>query len=91
MADVVTLAVRVVGYVQGVGFRAYVRKRATQLSLHGWAHNRTDGSVEVVAHGPADAIAHLRAILARGPMGARVDMLIDETPPEAIPDRFEIR
>nr|MBA3823925.1 acylphosphatase [Ktedonobacterales bacterium] len=34
MTDVVTLAVRVAGYVQGVGFRAYIRKRATQLGLH---------------------------------------------------------
>jgi acylphosphatase len=89
--DDVTLAVRVAGYVQGVGFRAYVRKRATQLGLHGWARNRADGSVEVVARGNADAIARLRIILARGPQDARVDGLTDEAPPDDIPDRFEIR
>ncbi len=85
------MAVRVVGMVQGVGFRVYVRKRATQLGLRGWVRNRPDGSVEAVARGPAAAIAHLRVILARGPMGARVDSVIDEAPPTDLPDRFEIR
>ncbi|MBA3825300.1 MAG: acylphosphatase, partial [Ktedonobacterales bacterium] len=56
-----------------------------------WVRNRPDGSVEAVARGPAEAIAHLRAILARGPMGARVDSLTDEAPPGDIPERFEIR
>ena len=91
MTDEVTLAVRVAGYVQGVGFRAYVRKRAMQLGLRGWVRNRPDGSVEVVAHGPAQAISQLRVILARGPMGARVDAVTDEPIPADIPDRFEIR
>jgi acylphosphatase len=91
MADAVTLAVRVVGYVQGVGYRAFIRKRATQLGVHGWVRNRPDGSVEVVARGPAEAIAHLRVIVARGPLGARVDTLIDEAPPTEIPTQFEIR
>jgi acylphosphatase len=91
MTDEVTLAVRVVGAVQGVGYRAFIRKRAMQLGLRGWVRNRPDGSVEAVARGPAEAIAHLRVILARGPMGARVDGLIDEPPPADIPERFEIR
>jgi acylphosphatase len=38
--------------VQGVGFRASVRRRAGRLGLAGWAANLADGSVEVVAEGP---------------------------------------
>ena len=43
------------GYVQGVGFRWWVRARALELGLVGHARNTVDGRVEVVAQGPADA------------------------------------
>lgn len=47
------LTIRVEGHVQGVGFRAFVRSRASRLGLVGSATNRADGSVEVLAEGPA--------------------------------------
>jgi acylphosphatase len=40
------------GRVQGVGFRAWVRMKATRLGLAGSATNLDDGRVEVVAEGP---------------------------------------
>jgi acylphosphatase len=61
------------GRVQGVGFRYFVVRRATQLGLTGWVANETDGSVRCVAEGPASAIDELEAILRRGPIGAVVD------------------
>jgi acylphosphatase len=39
------------GRVQGVGFRWYVRARALELGLSGWAENLADGRVKVVAEG----------------------------------------
>jgi acylphosphatase len=39
------------GRVQGVGFRAWVRLRASELGLDGFATNLDDGRVEVVAEG----------------------------------------
>ncbi|HEX8007728.1 MAG TPA: acylphosphatase [Trebonia sp.] len=39
------------GRVQGVGFRAWVRRRASELGLDGFATNLDDGRVEVVAEG----------------------------------------
>ncbi|MDQ6650009.1 MAG: acylphosphatase, partial [Actinomycetota bacterium] len=39
------------GRVQGVGFRWWVRARALELGLVGWAANLDDGRVEVVVEG----------------------------------------
>ena len=61
------------GRVQGVGFRYYVLKRATELDLSGWVANDTDGSVRCVAEGPPERIDTLEEILRRGPIGSIVD------------------
>ncbi len=39
------------GHVHGVGFRAFVIRRASSLGVTGWVRNRWDGTVEVVAEG----------------------------------------
>ena len=49
------------GHVQGVFFRASTRERATDLGLTGWVKNRVDGTVEIVAEGPRDALGDLLA------------------------------
>ena len=66
------LALRVTGRVQGVGFRWSARREAERLGLRGSVRNRADGSVEVHAEGPRDAVASFRAWLERGPRGAQV-------------------
>ena len=66
-------AYRVVGRVQGVGFRWWTRRTAEELGLAGWVRNDADGSVVVHASGSADALGLLEAALLRGPMGSRVD------------------
>lgn len=64
------LTVWVRGRVQGVGFRWWVRTRALELGLIGWAANLDDGRVEVVAEGPESACRHLlMALQRRGPPG----------------------
>lgn len=63
---VVRLTARVEGHVQGVGFRAFVRTRAGRLGLAGSATNLPDGSVEVVAEGPARVCHTLVGILRDG-------------------------
>jgi acylphosphatase len=64
---------RVVGRVQGVGFRAFVRAEARRLALVGWVRNAADGSVELEASGPVAALDELAARLAVGPSAARVE------------------
>jgi len=65
------------GRVQGVGFRWYVHREASELDLCGWVRNTEEGEVEVVASGTAEDLAELRASLRRGPRGSRVDRLIE--------------
>jgi acylphosphatase len=65
------------GRVQGVGFRWFVHREASELELRGWVRNTEDGDVEVVASGSADDLAELRESLRRGPRGGRVDRVIE--------------
>ena len=66
---------RVRGRVQGVGFRAFVWRSAAELGISGWVRNRLDGSVEVLAAGPEEALDELERRLRSGPRWARVDSL----------------
>lgn len=61
------------GRVQGVGFRVFVRDRASALGLTGYVRNLADGrSVEAVAEGLADALDALADALREGPGGSFV-------------------
>lgn len=64
---------RVYGRVQGVFFRATAQEEADRLGLAGWVRNRRDGSVELVAEGPIEALERLCAWARQGPVHARVD------------------
>ena len=63
--------------MQGVGFRWYVQREAGERDLRGWVRNTEEGEVEVLASGPPEDLAELRASLSRGPRGARVDRLVE--------------
>jgi acylphosphatase len=65
------------GRVQGVGFRWFVHREASELALRGWVRNTEDGDVEVVASGTPDDLAELRESLRRGPRGSRVDRVLE--------------
>lgn len=67
------LRARVRGDVQGVGFRFFVARRANAAGLRGWAANRPDGSVEVLAEGRRADLESLLSDLRRGPPGAQVN------------------
>lgn len=71
------------GRVQGVGFRWFVHREASELGLRGWVRNTDDGAVEVVAAGAAEDLSELRAELKRGSRGSRVDKLIEHELDEA--------
>lgn len=72
--EVERLSATVIGRVQGVGFRWWVRTAADRLGLTGWVMNGADErSVELVAEGPSAALDQLERLLRRGPPGAAVD------------------
>jgi acylphosphatase len=60
------------GRVQGVGFRYFAQRAASQLGLAGYVRNLDDGSVEVYAVGPAEQLAELAGYLQKGPRWAEV-------------------
>ena len=64
----------VYGRVQGVFFRAFTSKCATELGLTGYVCNLPDGkAVEVKAEGERDKLKRLISQLAVGPSGAKVE------------------
>ncbi|GIL05959.1 MAG: hypothetical protein BroJett031_24790 [Betaproteobacteria bacterium] len=64
---------RVRGAVQGVGFRPFVYRLATELALDGWVRNDGEG-VEIALRGAATDIARFRERLTReAPRLARID------------------
>jgi acylphosphatase len=67
------LTARVIGRVQGVGFRWWAMRQAEALGLVGWVMNANDErSVELVAEGEPAALAELERRLGAGPPGATV-------------------
>jgi acylphosphatase len=66
------LHVIIEGYVQGVGFRAFVINQAQKNGLTGWVRNRWDTSVEVCVEGERGHLENLLEALRRGPSAANV-------------------
>lgn len=64
------------GRVQGVWFRAATQQQARSLGLTGHALNMPDGSVEVLACGPSEALKRLENWLWRGPEQAQVSNVV---------------
>ncbi len=80
------------GVVQGVGFRWFVQRTATDLGLDGWVRNRPDGAVEILAQGPAAAVDTLLRAVEEGPDGASVSgVTIRHEPPTTAAGGFTIR
>lgn len=88
-----TAHLRVVGKVQGVGFRWFCRVAARRLQLAGWVANLPDGSVEVAASGRQDKLDEFRRVLLRGPDGADVASVegLDRVDAESLEFPFAIR
>jgi len=91
-ADLERLSATVVGRVQGVGFRWWVRTAADRLALTGWVMNGSDErSVELVAEGQPQALDQLEQLLRQGPPGAVVDRVeADRSPASGSYGRFQI-
>jgi len=60
------------GRVQGVGFRYFAQRAASELGVAGYVRNLDDGGVEVYASGSSEQLSRFAALLQRGPRGALV-------------------
>jgi acylphosphatase len=63
------------GRVQGVGYRYFVLRQAEALGVAGYARNRADGTVEVVAEASEETLRDFEGRLREGPAFARVEGL----------------
>lgn len=78
------IQLKVYGRVQGVGFRWMTKLVADKLHITGTVANRDDGSVKIIAMGPADALEKfIGAVKASPTPSGRVDRVI-QTPLENV-------
>jgi acylphosphatase len=78
MNDLTAVKAIVHGRVQGVYFRDFARRRATELGLTGYARNLPDGTVEVYAEGERERLYQLISYLESGPPAARVGKIVTD-------------
>ena len=79
MTDLASVQVIVYGYVQGVFFRAFASRRATELGLTGYVRNLPGReAVEVNAEGERNKLEKLISYLKLGPPGARVEKVVTD-------------
>ena len=67
------LNMRVLGRVQGVGFRYFTQRMARQHAVTGWVRNLPDGSVEIEAVGAPDAMELFLRAVQEGPAFSHVE------------------
>ena len=80
------------GRVQGVGFRFFAERLASDEGLHGWVRNLPDGRVEISAEGDVDALDRFEHRVRSGPSGSRVKWVdVESTAPTCRDVGFSIR
>ena len=75
--------IKVLGRVQGVGFRAWAVHQANALNLSGWVRNRISGCVEILAEGSDINIDAFLSLCQKGPLFGRVDRVEPVRVPDA--------
>ncbi|MDE2025872.1 MAG: acylphosphatase [Patescibacteria group bacterium] len=68
----------ITGFVQGVGYRKFVRHEARKRGITGWVRNLKDGSVEALAVGIEVQLKELIAECYKGPFLSQVDNIHEE-------------
>jgi acylphosphatase len=76
--DNARLRMLISGRVQGVFFRRAAADEACGLGLKGWARNRPDGTVEIVAEGRRRNLKMFAAWAHSGPPLAHVTEVVEE-------------
>ena len=71
-----SITIRVDGTVQGVGYRDWVRRTASDAGVAGWVRNRRDDSVELRVQGERDACDAVAEACLQGPGPARVSRVV---------------
>jgi len=75
------------GRVQGVGYRAWTVKKASDMGIAGWVRNRSDGTVEAVFYGDEGKVMAMIEACKDGPMIARVNRIESFAHNEPVTDK----
>ena len=67
------ISFKVIGQVQGIGYRWFVKEAASARHLSGWVRNVADGSVEGEVQGPVPELNDFLGHLKNGHSGASVE------------------
>ena len=80
------------GFVQGVGFRQFVKHNARKIGLTGWVRNLSDNRVEAVLQGRIEIVEKMVLLCRKGPFLSEVkDVVVEwEDNPKSIHEIFEI-
>lgn len=73
------------GSVQGIGFRAHIKKKATELGITGWVKNMDDGSVKAVFSGSPEMISIMEAYCRKIPLS-----VITSVESKPVEDEFSV-
>ena len=68
-----TVNIKIIGKVQGVGFRFFVQQQAQKLGINGWVRNIPNGDVEALAQGEKADLEQFIAKVKEGPSFSRVE------------------
>ncbi len=86
-----TAHVFITGFVQGVGYRYFVKKIAKELGLRGWVKNLPDGRVQAEFYGEKEKIEKAIEKLWEGTFLSKVRNIdIDWIDAEGSHDEFDI-
>ena len=92
MEEIVEARVVVSGRVQGVWFRGFTQRVASDAGVSGWVRNLPDRRVEVLLQGDRAAVEKVVGFLREGPPGASVtDIAVSWGPPSEVYRGFHIR
>lgn len=80
----------ILGFVQGVGLRRFIRGKARKLGLKGYVKNLSDGRVEAVVNGEKEQIEKLIKIIEKGSFFSQVKSIQIEWEKEENFEEFTI-
>ena len=86
----ITQHIKVIGRVQGIGYRRWAKDVANQFGLSGWVRNTSDGAVEIMVRGNQNNLNEFLQKCLKGPAFSMVlgiqPVVVPTTPPLPIED-----
>ncbi len=84
-----SIRLTIIGSVQGVFFRNFVKENADKHKIKGYVRNLENGSVEVFLEGQNEDLEAMIAICKRGPQHSQIRNIIEK--PESFQDFKEFK